>query len=333
MPRPKKTATPKKTSRKPTSKQKERTQQDTKVAKANKQKSRKPKETPKKQRTQTPKKQRKHDAPTYVDDHKTFLDPPRKQKPSTSSNKKEPLPSHQKRGAWGKIDKWLTALFILCLFGFIAGVIGLNRWSQGQSQQPFHHFETSHLQARFHAFVLWTKKRLGPPNIKKLSLGFEREIHAAAIRHRIPSSALKALIRVESNFRPTLMGRSGSIGLTQILPTYTHPKEVKGNLFYPQPNIRAAAIYLRKLLDQTKDLSKAVVLYHARNQALPLKQVQQSDYLSAFNKALLSFQHDPGQHIRQTSKNSANLPKKTKLRKRIIQGLKTLKRKLTKQFQ
>ncbi len=78
-------------------------------------------------------------------------------------------------------------------------------------------------------------------------------IEAAAARHGVPPSLVKAIIWRESNFRPDVRGKAGEIGLMQLMPCAVddwtrvnkagrRPSEKE--LFNPELNIEIGAWYL-----------------------------------------------------------------------------------------
>lgn len=80
------------------------------------------------------------------------------------------------------------------------------------------------------------------------SLPFRSAIQASAIRHRLDSRLLAAVVEAESNFDPQAVSRRGAVGLTQILPQTDGRGSAE--LQDPEINLDAGARYLRLLLDQ-----------------------------------------------------------------------------------
>jgi soluble lytic murein transglycosylase-like protein len=86
----------------------------------------------------------------------------------------------------------------------------------------------------------WTR---GAPSL------YDRYISAAAHKHGISSSLIKAVIKAESNFDPRAVSKSGACGLMQIMPETAKALGVV-DPFDPKENIFGGARYLKKMLVQ-----------------------------------------------------------------------------------
>lgn len=74
-------------------------------------------------------------------------------------------------------------------------------------------------------------------------------IKAEAKKHGVPASLVKAVIQVESSFRPHVTGAAGEVGLMQIKPATAAMMGFKGkakDLYDPATNIRYGVAYLAK---------------------------------------------------------------------------------------
>jgi soluble lytic murein transglycosylase-like protein len=92
---------------------------------------------------------------------------------------------------------------------------------------------------------------------------FAAEIDAAAQRHGVDPSLLRALIRQESNFDPTARSSAGAIGLCQLMPATAAGLGI-ANPSDPVQNIEGGAKYLRQQLDRFGgDVTKALAAYNA----------------------------------------------------------------------
>ena len=74
-------------------------------------------------------------------------------------------------------------------------------------------------------------------------------IAAAAQAHGVDPMLVKALIQVESNYRPTARSPRGAVGLMQIMPATAREYNVR-NPFDPKANIEAGVKHLKALLDR-----------------------------------------------------------------------------------
>jgi soluble lytic murein transglycosylase-like protein len=87
-------------------------------------------------------------------------------------------------------------------------------------------------------------------------------IEAAAREHRLPVELVRAVIQVESGFQALAVSPKGAIGLMQLMPKTALALSVD-NPFDPVQNIRGGTRYLRQMLDQFGDLSRALAAYNA----------------------------------------------------------------------
>lgn len=79
--------------------------------------------------------------------------------------------------------------------------------------------------------------------------GYEAIIARHAASHGLPVALARAVVRVESNFRPNARGRAGEIGLMQIKPATARMMGYSGSakgLYDPETNIRWGMKYLAK---------------------------------------------------------------------------------------
>ncbi|MFO7577396.1 MAG: lytic transglycosylase domain-containing protein [Pelovirga sp.] len=90
----------------------------------------------------------------------------------------------------------------------------------------------------------------------------ENLISHYADRFALDRSLLMAVIRVESNFNPTVVSRKGAQGLTQLMPETAREVGVT-NPFDPSESIFGGALYLRKMLDTFDHLDHALAAYNA----------------------------------------------------------------------
>ena len=85
----------------------------------------------------------------------------------------------------------------------------------------------------------------------------------AGRRHNLSPDLLKAVARVESNFRPEAVSRAGAMGIMQLMPGTARGLGVT-DAFDPYQNIIGGAKYLRQMLDRFDgDLDLALAAYNA----------------------------------------------------------------------
>jgi soluble lytic murein transglycosylase-like protein len=86
-----------------------------------------------------------------------------------------------------------------------------------------------------------------------------------AERHKVPNDLAHAIVRLESNYNPSVTGKLGEIGLGQIRCSTAKAEGFKGKckeLYKPEVNLEYSMAYLRYALDLTKDdICKAASFY------------------------------------------------------------------------
>ncbi|MFQ5543224.1 MAG: transglycosylase SLT domain-containing protein [Nitrospiria bacterium] len=107
-------------------------------------------------------------------------------------------------------------------------------------------------------------QRQGPQRKKTGERGkYTALIEEIGRSEQIDPILIKAVIRVESNFRSKAVSKSGAQGLMQLMPATAKSLGVE-NPFDPKENIRGGTRYLRSLLDRfADDLMLALAAYHA----------------------------------------------------------------------
>ena len=88
-------------------------------------------------------------------------------------------------------------------------------------------------------------------------------IGEAATLYQLPEHFIRAVMRVESDFNPTVVSRAGAMGLMQLMPTTARSMGV-ADPFDARQNILGGARYLRILANRFKgDLVLTVAAYNA----------------------------------------------------------------------
>ncbi len=92
---------------------------------------------------------------------------------------------------------------------------------------------------------------------------FEPYIQEAARRYNVPANLVRAVIKVESNFRPQAVSSAGAKGLMQLMPGTAKDMAVS-DLFDPRQNILGGTRYLRVLINRFEgDIRLVLAAYHA----------------------------------------------------------------------
>lgn len=95
--------------------------------------------------------------------------------------------------------------------------------------------------------------------------GYDVIIERVAKRYKVEAALIRAVIKVESNFKPKAVSRAGAVGLMQLLPTTAagYGVESREALFDPAVNIDIGTRHLKRLLRKYKNISRALKAYNA----------------------------------------------------------------------
>lgn len=85
---------------------------------------------------------------------------------------------------------------------------------------------------------------------------------AASEKYGVSVSLLKAVSKVESDFTPTAVSKSGAIGLMQLMPATAKSLGVT-DAYDPEQNIMGGAKYLAASLEEFQDVRLALAAYNA----------------------------------------------------------------------
>ncbi|HET7219789.1 MAG TPA: lytic transglycosylase domain-containing protein [Vicinamibacterales bacterium] len=87
-------------------------------------------------------------------------------------------------------------------------------------------------------------------------------ISALSEAHGVDPLLVRALIQVESNYKPSARSRRGAMGLMQLMPSTARTYNVR-NPFDPRANIDAGIKHLKSLIDRFAGIEKALAAYNA----------------------------------------------------------------------
>ena len=87
-------------------------------------------------------------------------------------------------------------------------------------------------------------------------------IEMASRESGLPAELIDAVVSTESGYRPNAVSKTGAKGLMQLMPKTAASLGVK-NPFDPAENVRAGAMYLRRMLEKFGRVSLALAAYNA----------------------------------------------------------------------
>lgn len=92
---------------------------------------------------------------------------------------------------------------------------------------------------------------------------YDAHIREAAALYRLPESFIRAVIKVESNYNPSVVSHAGASGLMQLMPR-TAARMGVTDVFDPRQNILGGSRYLRILANHfSGDLVLTIAAYNA----------------------------------------------------------------------
>lgn len=111
--------------------------------------------------------------------------------------------------------------------------------------------------------IIKNRTESGISSKAKFSNIFDDIIEKVSSESGIDSKLVKCIIKVESDFNPKAVSRSGAMGLMQLMPDTAKYYRLD-NAFDPEQNIRAGTRHFRYLLDHlNSDIPAALAAYHA----------------------------------------------------------------------
>ncbi len=102
----------------------------------------------------------------------------------------------------------------------------------------------------------------GGTRLNTMTIDLAPIIYRHATRYGVDPLLIRAIVKVESNFRPQAISCSGAMGLMQLMPGTAAYLGVK-DPFDPDQNIRGGTKYLKYLIDRFSPLELAVAAYNA----------------------------------------------------------------------
>jgi hypothetical protein len=99
--------------------------------------------------------------------------------------------------------------------------------------------------------------------------GLAGKVFDASIREGIDPELAFRLVRLESEFNPKAVSKTGAIGLTQLMPSTAKlfdKTATRDKLFVPDVNLRVGFHYLRSLLDMYKGNVRLALLAYNRGE-------------------------------------------------------------------
>lgn len=141
----------------------------------------------------------------------------------------------------------------------------------------------------------------GPPTYSKEEI--RRAVTVYAKLYRLDPALLRAVIKVESNFRQDAISRQGAVGLMQLMPPTAARLQV-ANIHDPLQNIQGGAKHLRHLLDfYNGDLRLALAAYNAGGHRVKRDVPKIRETKAYIQKVLASYQTYQGHYKVPIEKN------------------------------
>jgi soluble lytic murein transglycosylase len=156
--------------------------------------------------------------------------------------------------------KILYALFVASVFIFFSNDCGFADIYKYIDSNGVLHFTNAPTSSNFRLYI---KENPANPLRVNLTSQYESIISAAAKRHGVEASLLKAIIKVESDYNPRAVSKKGAKGLMQIMPETTKALKIT-NVFDPWQNIMGGTRYFKQLFKRYEGkLPLALAAYNA----------------------------------------------------------------------
>ena len=153
----------------------------------------------------------------------------------------------------------MLIVFVAALIGLWPGVSPADIYMYIDSQGVLHFTNTPTSSN----YKLYVKERPAVRPVTRSDKQYDPLIKAASKKHGIAFPLIKALIKVESDFNPRAVSRSGALGLMQIMPENVDAFNIT-DPFDPLDNIMGGTWYLGQLLRRFNgQLPLALAAYNA----------------------------------------------------------------------
>ncbi len=164
--------------------------------------------------------------------------------------------------AWGWVKYFSITVFCIAVVPFTASLPVFADIYRYIDKNGVHHF-TNVPASSSPKYRIYIREKSG----KSLSLyktdRYDIFIKEASKRHGISFPLLKAIIKVESNFNPRAVSRSGALGLMQIMPENIKSLNIN-DPFDPCENIMGGALFFKRLVKRFDEkLPLALAAYNA----------------------------------------------------------------------
>jgi soluble lytic murein transglycosylase-like protein len=155
----------------------------------------------------------------------------------------------------------LGFLMVLAVFGS-----GWTWWT-GQQQYRALTDQVSNLRnsvtAQSNTDILFLKIMLMKPSVEQdFAYRIAGLIDQYSQRRAVDPDLVVAVMDVESRFNPGATSRVGAVGLMQVMPFWIGVRDIEGDLYDPEVNIKHGTAILAEYLDAYRDLATSIAAYN-----------------------------------------------------------------------
>jgi len=158
----------------------------------------------------------------------------------------------------------LKVLLILLILGFFNVYAHIYKCEDPQTGEViFTNFKGIFPEKICQVYVREPRKSISKKGISSNYYNIdEKWFNEVAQTYSLDPALLKAIAKVESSFNPKAVSPKGALGLMQLMPTTAELVGVS-NPFDPLESLKGGALYLKKLLEEFRDLELALAAYNA----------------------------------------------------------------------